>query len=187
MKTSTRAFEPGETLVLRLQRSLHWNSLLARFTADVIIILIVWRLFHFLNRSFIESYILPWSTFGSSWLIAVNLFLSVVPVLVVAALVQDFVYTFFIELSLTDRRIVGRLGGLFWLKDINLPLEQVRAVDIESGHLRIRLKGGASLPVYGFPNIGAFLAAYNRLRPDPFFPFDEAASLPDAFTFQHAP
>lgn len=187
MKTSTRTFEPGEILVHRLQRSLHWSSLLSRFALDVIMIVIVWRLFHHLNRSFIESYILPWSTFGSSWLIAVNLFLSVVPVLVFIALLQDFLYTFFIELSLTNRRITGRLGGLFWLKEINLPLEQVRSVEYESGHLSIRLKDKSSIPVYGFPDLGAFLMAYNRLCPDPFFPYDEAASLPDAFTFQHAP
>jgi hypothetical protein len=185
LKTTTRPLAPGENLVYRLQRSRHWSSLLLRLAVDALILFLVWRLFNFLNRSFIESYIRPWSTFGSSWLIAVNLFLSLVPMLVLLALVQDFLYTFFTELSLTDRRIVGRVGGLVWLNEVNLPLEQVKSVRLEAGHLSICRVDGPALQVYGFSEAKRLVDAYSEQQLGPFLFPDEALELPDAFTFQH--
>lgn len=185
MNSTTRFLAPGEKLVYRLQRNQHWFNLLVRFLGDALILFLVWRLFHYLNRSFIESYIAPWSTLGRSSLIAVNLFLSLVPFLVFLALAQDFIYTFFIELNLTDQRIAGRVGGLFWLKDINLPLEQVRDVTIQADHICIRRVDGAVMAVYGFSNGSGFVDAFQHQQYDP-YSSPEELDLPDAFTFQHA-
>ncbi len=186
MKDLSRPIRTDETLLCHIQRSRHWSSLLLRLAGSIAIILLVWRLFYYLNRSFIESYIRPWSTFGSSWLIVVNLFLSLVPALVLLALAQDFLYTFLVELSLTDRRIVGRVGGLVWLREVDLPLEQVQDVRLDHGHLLIERAGGRPLQVYGLPGPERFVTAYQERHLALPALDDPAYELPDAFTFQGA-
>ena len=185
MNKNTRLLAPGEKLVYRLQRNQHWFSLLTRFLGDALILFLVWQLFHYLNRSFIESYIAPWSTLGRSSLIAVNLLLSLVPLLVFLALAQDFIAPFFRGRTRPHQPAGGGGGGLFWLKDITLPLERVRDVYLQADHICLRLTDGAVVPVYGFSGSDRFINAFQRQQYDP-FASPEELDLPDAFTFQHA-
>ena len=177
--------QPGERLVCQLKHSRKWHSLLRNLLANIALAVATFFLFRFLERSLAVSYVAPDHFLGRTQFIVINLFIGVVPILVFLALVQDFVYTFFTELVLTDRRIFGRVNGLLRLKELDIPLDEMESITAIGNYLSLVFGNGQHLLVSGLLGAKGFVKSYRSQRmgievtPDWF-----AEELPDAFTFE---
>jgi hypothetical protein len=175
----------GEHLIYRAERNRGWQSLLLTLLVDAVILVAVLGLFNFLDRTVVHSFINPNHVIDRAEFMVLNLFLGIVPILTVLAMVQDFLFTFFIHLDLTSKHISGQVPGVLWLKEVNIPIEQVALMKMAAGHLVIQEFGGRKTLIRGLPGMQNLLAAYRRLRFEDTDGANELFdSLPDAFTFK---
>lgn len=181
LKAKVRS-QPGEAPVYRVQRGRGWQNLLLTVLVDTAILIAVFYLFNYLDRAFVETYIRPANSIGRAEFMVLNLFLGIVPLLTLLALIQDFLFTFFIHLDLTTQRFTGRVPGLLWVKEVNISLDQVAQVKLAAGHLLIYEFGGRRLVIRGLPDLDGLAHAYHRLRLGS--AGAAADTLPDAFTFE---
>lgn len=177
---------PGETFVFRSQHQRGWTRSLILFLPYAAACALIWVMFHYLDRSIVHTYINLRADSYSSEFIALNLFLGVLPFLMMAALLLNYIHSFFSELSLTDRRIIGRVSGPFWMRRIDIPLDCILSITRLPMHLSIVMEDRRHYIIYGLPNLDGFMAAYRqqqlgyKLDSDEFF-----EPLPDAFTFNN--
>lgn len=156
--------QPGEIILDRIQRSRKWSDVLLSFIVDALAVLAVLYMFDQVQRLFVEGYIRSSVSFGGGKFMVINLFLGILPFALILALVLDFVFTFFVELALTDRRVFGRISGLAWLKEISIGLDEVEELAPRFGYLMLRARG-SRIYLSGFYNTRHFLETFRRTAP----------------------
>ena len=168
-----------------MQRSRNWLSILSSLFVDIFLATAIFYLFRYLERSLVESYIRSDNLLGLTEFIVISLLINMVPVLAVLALAQDFIFTFFMELCLTNRRIMGRVSGMFWLKNMDVPIADVETMAVLQNHLSIQFYDGRIEMISGFQDAKTFADAYRDqyvgLDPSMDSLFEDP---PDAFTIQ---
>lgn len=153
---------PGEKVLFHVQRSRDWPHLAKSLVIDVLILAAAILLARYLNHSMVQSYLSSGPLGGLGGFVAASLLTGFLPILVFVALAQDFAFTFFVELALTDRRILGRIAGPLWTRTLDLPHSQVRGVQGGPfGYLIIqRYRGRPDLLISGFDRAAGFAGAY---------------------------
>lgn len=186
MEDPTIHLRPGERMIYRVERSRKWQDLVLTVLVDLAAIAAVFFLFRYLERTIVDRYIRVPTLLGQSDFMVINLFLGTVPLLIALAMVQDFIYIFFVNLVLTDERIVGRVGGPLWVNDLDISLADIRSISIQPIYLVVTCMSGRRVRVSGFHDLKNFLAAYQhqKLKIDG-IDEDLFEPLPDAFTFQN--
>jgi hypothetical protein len=177
--------QPGEKFICRIRRNRNWYSLAANLLVDILLAAAIVLLFRYLERFLVESYIRSGNHLSLTNFIVISLFINVVPILTILALAQDLILTFFLELSLSNQRIIGRVSGMFWLKNIHFSLAEVESIGVLRNHLSIQFSDGRIELISGFQDTRIFSDAFQDLR----LGFDSSLDLlfedlPDAFTFQ---
>lgn len=153
--------EPGERVLYCIQRSRKWTDLALTLAVDILAVLSVWLIFNQLQRAFVESYIRSTLPFEGAEFMVINLFLGILPFVFILGLAVDFILSFFAQLALTDGRIIGRVSGPFWMKEISFWLDEVEQVSARFGCLYVVAKGEKHfLP--GFYDTGSFITAYRQ-------------------------
>ena len=165
MRNATTNLQPGERLICKIQPGRAWFDLIKTILIDALAIVATLYLFRALSRSFTDSYIHPENLLGWSEFVVMNLFLGITPMLIILALVQDFAYIFFLELSLTDRRIIGRVSGILWARRLELPLDEIASVTVRANRLLvIEGKNGRKTTLLGFGNYRGFARACRQMN-----------------------
>lgn len=162
MSSIDRDLRPGEKVLFRTQRSREWPHLVKSLAVDILIFAAAILLARYLNHSMTQSYLSFSPLGGLGGFVAGSLLVGILPITVFIALAQDFIFTFFIELALTDRRILGCIAGPLTARKLDLPLGLVRGVQRGPfGYLVIqRNHGRPDLLLYGFDRSAEFAEAY---------------------------
>lgn len=156
--------QPGETIVYQIQRSRKWYHLALTIFLDLLAVFATWYMLRFLERIFLQNYIRSGSLFGSNEFIVGNLVLGLLPFLMLAALVQDFIFSFFIELALTNQRVLGRVPGLLWTKNLVIPLAEIDSITTKARYLCILRKDNQpAVFISGLSDQHGFARAFERL------------------------
>ena len=154
--------QPGEKILFQINRGRKWQQICLTLVVDLAMLAAMWLVFPLLQRTFLESYITPGKIFGRAEFIVINLFLGIVPTLVAAALIYDFICSFFIELALSDRRVFGRVAGLLRIKEISYSRAQIENVEERFHYLVLHLAGGKVEYLSGFQNTAAFVRMFHH-------------------------
>lgn len=156
--------QPGEKLVYSIQRSRGGMNIAKTALIYALCAVIAYFVIRLLSRMLVSSYILPGRVIDSADLITLNLVLGVLPFIVIIVLVHHFISTFYIEMALTDRRIFGRVCGIWSSRPVEYKLHEVESLYVWLGYLCIQ-SGGRRVALGGFSNLDEFIRMFRSIAP----------------------
>jgi hypothetical protein len=160
--TNSFQLNPDEDILYRSSRPQKWYDLAWKigleFIEVAIFILFSFTTFAFFTRAFLVLFLNP----QAADVLSRTIFQAMVPLVVIAWLVEDTARIFTSELILTDQRVWTTGYPYAWTKERETPLNDIKSMSARRGALFIRLKSTRKTQVHVLLDSKQIVTAFTK-------------------------